>query len=670
MNNPSLIAAERGEPFRFDPSVFATSVITPSLLEAMKASEELVQYARQALGVSPDAFDLIIKLRSTRPGGIEDALRQVRQLAHEARWHNGETQPHSLVAPPESSEPGILAARIGQESAERLLRLDAAEVQPAIDRHWPAKFDLIIDINLKFRHCAPTTAPSVAMSDPDPRLEAERLIRELIEQAKVACKVVDPDQKVHDAKTRVSSQYVFARLEALVIRKLVELDTAAAERRKQQSRAGAPAPARAQTGKRRGSLRGKPLLDDEPVAWFRAIHKIWPDAEIRTCITRTLRTLKADAAQRSFSAWGEDVTWAVMDTGIDLDHPHFRKYRNLDPTSSFHEDFTESSKAGSSLVDANGHGTHVAGIIAGEQTGMKTAAGATQLLAAPARGSKNEKAKAKTSASLVAVVNEIGPEGERVAHTVQLEHIGGMAPRCNLVSLKVLDDFGTGLASSVITAIAHIQKINGHGRDLKIHGVNLSLGHSFDPQWFACGHSPLCVEVNRLVRSGVVVVVAAGNTGFGTLSTLEGSSATCLDLTINDPGNAELAITVGSTHREMPHKYGVSYFSSKGPTGDGRFKPDLVAPGEMILSCAAPDSALLRTQAENTLCEYLETSGTSMAAPHVSGAIAAFLSIRSEFKGQPERVKEIFMRTATDLGRDRYFQGAGLVDLMRALQSV
>ena len=61
-------------------------------------------------------------------------------------------------------------------------------------------------------------------------------------------------------------------------------------------------------------------------------------------------------------------------------------------------------------------------------------------------------------------------------------------------------------------------------------------------------------------------------------------------LTINDPGNAELAITVGSTHRDMPHIYGVSYFSSKGPTGDGRIKPDLVAPGEKIISCAVGDA--------------------------------------------------------------------------------
>src|SRR3978361_2108155 len=116
--------------------------------------------------------------------------------------------------------------------------------------------------------------------------------------------------------------------------------------------------------------------------------------------------------------------------------------------------------------------------------------------------------------------------------------------------------------------------------------------------------------------------------------------AACLPQPINDPGNAENAITVGSTHRDMPHTYGVSYFSSKGPTGDGRLKPDLVAPGERILSCAAggakqdASDGLPRLD-KNPPFQYLEDSGPSMAAPHVSGVIAAFLSIRREFIGQP-----------------------------------
>ena len=70
------------------------------------------------------------------------------------------------------------------------------------------------------------------------------------------------------------------------------------------------------------------------------------------------------------------------------------------------------------------------------------------------------------------------------------------------------------------------------------------------------------------------------------------------------------------------------------------------------------------------LPEYVEDSGTSMAAPHVSGVIAAFLSVRREFIGRPEQIKQIFLSTATDLKRDRHFQGHGLVDLMRAIQSV
>jgi subtilisin family serine protease len=124
----------------------------------------------------------------------------------------------------------------------------------------------------------------------------------------------------------------------------------------------------------------------------------------------------------------------------------------------------------------------------------------------------------------------------------------------------------------------------------------------------------------------------------------------------------------------MPHIYGVSYFSSKGPTGDGRLKPDLVAPGEKIISCSS--GSRREKLAEEVghedfpYCDYREDSGTSMAAPHVSGVIAAFLSVRREFIGRPEVIKEIFLSTATDLKRDRYFQGSGLIDLMRAIQSV
>lgn len=149
--------------------------------------------------------------------------------------------------------------------------------------------------------------------------------------------------------------------------------------------------------------------------------------------------------------------------------------------------------------------------------------------------------------------------------------------------------------------------------------------------------------------------------------------------TINDPGNAERAITVGSTHRDAPHAYGVSYFSSRGPTGDGRAKPDVLAPGERILSAAGGPNlnqvlrAVTGIQSDDhptSYAAYVEQTGTSMAAPHVSGAIAAFLSVKREFIGRPDEVKRVFIDSATSLNRELAWQGAGLVNVLRALQSV
>ena len=97
------------------------------------------------------------------------------------------------------------------------------------------------------------------------------------------------------------------------------------------------------------------------------------------------------------------------------------------------------------------------------------------------------------------------------------------------------------------------------------------------------------------------------------------------------------------------------------PSKTGLLLQVLCASGLISVVNAAPVSAA---------AHYREDSGTSMAAPHVSGAIAAFLSVRREFIGRPDRIKEVFVSTATDLKRDRYFQGSGLVDLMRAIQSV
>jgi subtilisin family serine protease len=377
------------------------------------------------------------------------------------------------------------------------------------------------------------------------------------------------------------------------------------------------------------------------------VFQIWSDNDVFTTLTRSLVTVKADAAQRAFQALGEGIVWAVIDSGIDATHPHFAEFENLRvPEPLIHTDFTNDSN--DPLTDEPGHGTHVAGIIAGSWHTDPPA---------PAIGRETRNESDAT-------------DGAPDLQLEPLTAISGVAPRSKLLSLKVVGTDGSGKVSNVLRAIDRIQQWNQYGKRLLIHGANLSLGYEFDPRWFACGQSPLCVEVNRLVRSGVSVVVSAGNGGYSSFLTESGVSLEKFsDMSITDPGNAELAITVGSTHREMPHTYGVSYFSSRGPTGDGRLKPDLLAPGERIVSCAAGRERD-RYAALSSEVLYCEQSGTSMAAPHVSGAIAAFLSVRPEFIGEPERVKRLFTSNTIDLHRDRYFQGAGLMDLMKVLQSI
>ncbi len=473
------------------------------------------------------------------------------------------------------------------------------------DSHNKA-YELVIDLNLVY---------------PEGREAARKRARELIEQV-IRKNRSNPKQwGIRENKSELCPRYLFARLTKSEILELVELDSAGG-----------------------GSLTG-----DNP----RCIYKIWYDFEVEPQLTKSLATIKADAARAAFSAVGKGIVWAVIDSGIDANHLHFRQHGNLQlrpPVA--HVDFTGIDfREEPEPTDETGHGTHVAGIIAGEfaKTEDQSAVGLYR-----ARASSNQS----------------------VYRQYPLEAVSGVAPQCKLVSLKVSGAGGGEGMSNVLAAIGYIQMINSHGQMIQIHGVNISLGHDFDPEWFASGQSPLCNEVDRLSDSGVCVVVAAGNGGYGALETrYKGKIQATLSQTIRDPGNAANAITVGATHREFPHRYGASFFSAKGPTGDGRVKPDLLAPGEKVISCATGRYARDAVQQMSSTVEgspalYMENSGTSMAAPHVSGAIAAFLSIRREFIGQPRKVKEIFCRAATDLGRERYFQGRGLLDVMRAIQSI
>lgn len=237
----------------------------------------------------------------------------------------------------------------------------------------------------------------------------------------------------------------------------------------------------------------------------------------------------------------------------------------------------------------------------------------------------------------------------------------GMCPCIDLYDIRVMDSAGIGQEFNILAALQFLRWLNSQKDGMIIHGANLSFSMVHEVNSYACGQTPVCLACERLIADGMVVVAAAGNLGQAIFQSTAGTADQGFRMVnITDPGNAEDVITVGATHRSSPHSYGVSYFSSKGPTGDGRLKPDLVAPGEKIVSAGLSDSG--------DATERMD--GTSMAAPHVSGAAALLLARNRELIGRPRKVKEILCKTATDLGRERYFQGFGMVDVLRAIQSV
>lgn len=355
------------------------------------------------------------------------------------------------------------------------------------------------------------------------------------------------------------------------------------------------------------------------------IKRVWRDAEKTALLNQSIHTVQAHTAHLGYAASGKNISWAVLDTGIRGDHPHFERYNNIvsqwDCTKKGPAREIERQKFND--LDRQGHGTHVAGIIAG--------------------------------------YNEIPlSEGD------EPQIFSGIAPQATLYGFKVLDDVGNGRDSWIIKALDHIAELNEKAGQLVIQGVNLSLGGAFDPSVYGCGHTPICQELRRLWHQGVLVCLAAGNEGYAMLQTARQPVPANMDLSIGDPANLEEAIAVGSIHKSKPHTYGVSFFSSRGPTADGRRKPDLVAPGESILSAY---HGFVRRRSTNYSAEdlYIEMSGTSMAAPHVSGILAAFLSVRREFIGYPDKVKKMLLENCTDLERDPYIQGYGMPNLVKML---
>jgi serine protease AprX len=264
---------------------------------------------------------------------------------------------------------------------------------------------------------------------------------------------------------------------------------------------------------------------------------------------------------------GTGVKVAVIDTGIDEDHPDFTG--RIVATQSF---------VGNTAHDDNGHGTHVAGIVAG--SGAKSNGRYT-----------------------------------------------GVAPEASLYIAKALRADGSGSMSLIMAAIEWAVL------EQQVQVINLSLGSSVSCD----GTDALSVLCDEAVsQAGVVMCVAAGNSG-------------PRSRTIGSPGCARLVITVGASDGAGQ----IARFSSRGPTADGRIKPDIVFPGVAI---AAPQAA--GTQLGPVITEgYISIDGTSMATPHAAGVAALMLQANPALNA--EEIKTRMLASAVSLGAEPNAQGVG-----------
>ncbi len=339
------------------------------------------------------------------------------------------------------------------------------------------------------------------------------------------------------------------------------------------------------------------LADDPEVAW------IVPDREVTGNLDRVLGSVNGytvvNALGSNALSSGSGIGIAFVDSGINPDHPDFKAYSTGRSRIVYSQSFVDSTPN-----DGYGHGTHVIGIAAGMD----------------ASNSDSHRA------------------------------FWGMAPSASIISLKALDSTGKGTDSSVIAAINKaIQLKNTYN----IRVLNLSLGR---PVTTSYKTDPLCQAVEAAWKAGITVVVAAGN--FGRDNSFHNNGYG----TITAPGNDPYVITVGAVNSKGNLDRSddtITTYSSKGPTPiDHILKPDLVAPGNRVTSYQAARATLETSYPGNIPATsayldhgnsapsplYFTLSGTSMAAPVVSGA-AAFL-IQQNPALTPDQVKAILMRTA------------------------
>jgi serine protease AprX len=243
----------------------------------------------------------------------------------------------------------------------------------------------------------------------------------------------------------------------------------------------------------------------------------------------------------------------------------------------------------------------------------------------------------------------------------------GLAPKAHLVILKVLDERGVAMTSTVIEAIQFAIR---YKNTLGIDVINLSLGH---PILEPAKTDPLVRAVEAASDAGIVVVVASGNVGQSPKTGHVGYAG------VLSPGNAESAITVGAldTGNSVSRRDDkVAAYSSRGPTFyDGQPKPDVVAPGQNLVSDAALGSTLYLENPSNQVgvrnSRFLRLSGTSIAAAVTSGVAALVIQASRQDDGtqaSPKLVKEILSYTATPLsGYDALTQGHGALNAAGAI---
>jgi serine protease AprX len=315
-----------------------------------------------------------------------------------------------------------------------------------------------------------------------------------------------------------------------------------------------------------------------------------PDRTVLSLLDSTSPTVNAPSAWQS--GWdGSGIGVAVIDSGIAA-HADLLGAANTSRVV-YHQSFIDST-----TTDLYGHGTHVAGIIAG---------------------------------------NGNASSGAGYTRTFK-----GIAPNATLVDLRVLDGNGVGTDSGVIMAVQAAVSLKAQ---YNIRVINLSLGR---PVYESYHLDPVCRALEAAWSAGMTVVVAAGNVGRNGYAT------------ITSPGNTPEVITVGAMKTEgTPWRSDdlIASYSSRGPSViDLVVKPDLVAPGNLTVSLLAPNSTLSQEYPQNVIpplsysnhggtAEYFRLSGTSMATPVVSGAAAILLQANASLT--PDTIKARLMKTAS-----------------------